>query len=313
MLEALEQGYNVALTADVPKVARVAGLGVVKLAQHSGRPIYAGGDRHAAAVIELDNWDRSAINLPFGRIAVAASEPIYVPRDADSAALEAARQRGGERTQPADRARLRNRRSQGERAIVSDRLPAALRAYRMFSVAMTPLTPLFLARRLRRGKEHGVRLPERRGVSAMARPPGPLVWLHGASVGELISVLPLIERIHARESQRAGDLRHGHLGRTRRAAAAARRHPSIRADRRAVVRAPFPRSLAARSGAVRGIRAVAEHHDRDVAARRADDPGQRAAVGKLVPALALFAGVHRRPAAAGSICAWRARRPTPSD
>ena len=40
MLDALAQGYNVALTADVPKVARVAGLGIVKLAQHSGRPIY---------------------------------------------------------------------------------------------------------------------------------------------------------------------------------------------------------------------------------------------------------------------------------
>ena len=33
MLEALKQGYNVALTADIPKVSRVAGLGVVKLAQ----------------------------------------------------------------------------------------------------------------------------------------------------------------------------------------------------------------------------------------------------------------------------------------
>ena len=40
MLDALEDGYNVALTADVPKVSRVAGLGIVKLAQHSGRPIY---------------------------------------------------------------------------------------------------------------------------------------------------------------------------------------------------------------------------------------------------------------------------------
>jgi lysophospholipid acyltransferase (LPLAT)-like uncharacterized protein len=40
MLEALEDGYNIALTADVPKVARVVGMGIVKLAQHSGRPIY---------------------------------------------------------------------------------------------------------------------------------------------------------------------------------------------------------------------------------------------------------------------------------
>ena len=90
MLDALEQGYNVALTADVPKVARVAGLGVIKLAQYSGRPIYAVAIASSRRY-ELNNWDRSAINLPFSRIAVAASEPIYVPKDADSAAREAAR------------------------------------------------------------------------------------------------------------------------------------------------------------------------------------------------------------------------------
>jgi len=90
MLAALEQGYNVALTADIPKIARVAGLGVVKLAQHSGRPIYAIAVASSRR-IELDNWDRSAINLPFGRIAMTASEPIYVPKDADDAVLEAAR------------------------------------------------------------------------------------------------------------------------------------------------------------------------------------------------------------------------------
>ena len=89
MLDALKDGYNVALTADVPKVARVCGLGVIKLAQHSGKPIYPVAIASSRRK-ELDNWDRSAINLPFGHVALVASEAIYVPADADAAALEAA-------------------------------------------------------------------------------------------------------------------------------------------------------------------------------------------------------------------------------
>lgn len=91
MLEALEQGFNVALTADVPKVARVAGLGVVKLAQHSGRPIYPVAIASQRRV-EFNSWDRSALNLPFGRLAMVAGEEIVVPRDAGDDALEEARQ-----------------------------------------------------------------------------------------------------------------------------------------------------------------------------------------------------------------------------
>src|SRR5262245_25742704 len=92
MLEALKDGYNVAMTADVPKVARRAGLGVVKLAQHSGRPIYAVA-MASSRRIEIDNWDRSAVNLPFARMVIVASEAIFVPTDADREALEAARQK----------------------------------------------------------------------------------------------------------------------------------------------------------------------------------------------------------------------------
>ena len=91
MVTALAQGYNVALTADVPKVSRIAGLGVVKLAQHSGCPIYPVAIASSRR-IELDNWDRTAINLPFSRVAMVASDAIYVARDADAAALESARQ-----------------------------------------------------------------------------------------------------------------------------------------------------------------------------------------------------------------------------
>jgi lysophospholipid acyltransferase (LPLAT)-like uncharacterized protein len=91
MLEALKQGYNVALTADVPKIARVAGLGVIKLGQYSGRPIYPVAIATSRR-IELDNWDRSAINLPFSRVALVAGGPIIVERESDQAALEGARQ-----------------------------------------------------------------------------------------------------------------------------------------------------------------------------------------------------------------------------
>lgn len=82
---------------------------------------------------------------------------------------------------------------------MNDRLPLALRLYRLLSAAATPFTPLLLAQRLKKGKEHRLRFGERRGEARMDRPPGPLVWLHAASVGELASVLPLIEGISARE------------------------------------------------------------------------------------------------------------------
>jgi 3-deoxy-D-manno-octulosonic-acid transferase len=52
-----------------------------------------------------------------------------------------------------------------------------------------------LARRLRRGKEHPERLPERLGRASAARPRGPLVWVHGASVGEMLAAVSLIKRL----------------------------------------------------------------------------------------------------------------------
>src|SRR5262249_57958084 len=77
MLEALKDGYNIALTADVPKVARVAGLGIVKLAQHSGRPIYPVA-MASSRRIEIDSWDRSAVNLPFARMGIVAGGGGFV-------------------------------------------------------------------------------------------------------------------------------------------------------------------------------------------------------------------------------------------
>jgi lysophospholipid acyltransferase (LPLAT)-like uncharacterized protein len=79
-----------ALTADVPKVSRVAGLGIIKLASESGRPIFPIALTTSRRIV-LDNWDRSEVNLPLSRGAVVVGEPLRVAAQADAQTLEAAR------------------------------------------------------------------------------------------------------------------------------------------------------------------------------------------------------------------------------
>ena len=92
MREALAEGWNMVMTADVPKVARVAGRGIVLLARSSGRPIYPVGIATSRR-FSLNNWDRSTINLPFSRGAIVLGEPIRVPRNADDDAVESCRRK----------------------------------------------------------------------------------------------------------------------------------------------------------------------------------------------------------------------------
>jgi 3-deoxy-D-manno-octulosonic-acid transferase len=72
-----------------------------------------------------------------------------------------------------------------------------LRLYRRLSAAAAPLTPALIQRRLKQGKEDPARVGERRGLSEDIRPTGPLVWIHGASVGEVLAAAALIEKLRA--------------------------------------------------------------------------------------------------------------------
>jgi lysophospholipid acyltransferase (LPLAT)-like uncharacterized protein len=90
MVQALEEGCNVASTADVPKRSRVAGLGIIMLARESGRPIVPFA-MVTSRFIRLNNWDRTTINLPFGRGAVTGVDVVVVPPDADAETMEQCR------------------------------------------------------------------------------------------------------------------------------------------------------------------------------------------------------------------------------
>ncbi len=61
---------------------------------------------------------------------------------------------------------------------------------------LAPLVRLWLQRRVTQGKENAARLGERFGQAARPRPPGSLVWCHGASVGEAQALLPLLQHLH---------------------------------------------------------------------------------------------------------------------
>ena len=66
-------------------------LGAVKAAQMTGAPLVAfTGSARPRKLFRT--WDRFCLPLPFARAVVYHGPPVYVPRDADAAALERCRQ-----------------------------------------------------------------------------------------------------------------------------------------------------------------------------------------------------------------------------
>ncbi len=70
-----------------------------------------------------------------------------------------------------------------------------LKLYRLLQILITPFVDLYLIYRRIIGKEHKYRFAERLGKSSLPRPGGELVWVHAASIGESVSVIPLLEEI----------------------------------------------------------------------------------------------------------------------
>jgi 3-deoxy-D-manno-octulosonic-acid transferase len=74
-------------------------------------------------------------------------------------------------------------------------IPFGIRVWRWLGIVLAPVAPLLLRERAARGKEDRARMGERLGMASARRPEGRLIWIHGASVGESLSALPLIEKL----------------------------------------------------------------------------------------------------------------------
>lgn len=199
-VQTLREGRSLAMTADVPGgEARRAGLGVVMVARQSGRPIVPLAIA-TSRYVAFDSWSRMTINLPWSDLGFAVGDEVHVPRDAAAEDLEAYRQ-AVETSLNAATAQAFARAGADPARATPGLVPAPgvrLRTYRALTSLARPVLPLVLKLRERRGKEEAARRSERLGRPSAPRPAGQLAWFHAASVGETLSILPLMSALAER-------------------------------------------------------------------------------------------------------------------
>ena len=79
-------------------------------------------------------------------------------------------------------------------------MPFSIKIYRFISILIVPFTNLFLFFRVLRNKEDKSRKKERLGISKIQNNTNEIIWFHAASVGETLSILPIVKILSESES-----------------------------------------------------------------------------------------------------------------
>lgn len=196
MRSRLRAGGVVAITPDGPRgPRRQAQQGATALAALVSKPIVPVGA--SCWGIRLKSWDKMIFPLPFGRGYFVCGAPLVLPRQKDAAAdfqpdhiLAQAVTRVTTEAEQHCQGPLEGQKEKQWLAPLSTR-PSTL--WHGVATALAPAFPFLLRWRQTRGKELPHRVREKMGFASLPRPQGELIWFHAASVGELVSILPLLQ------------------------------------------------------------------------------------------------------------------------
>ena len=72
--------------------------------------------------------------------------------------------------------------------------------YKLITQIVRPFVPFYINRRLSQNKEDKMRVSERYGISSVKRSDGKVIWFHAASIGESLSILPVLKKLNSDKS-----------------------------------------------------------------------------------------------------------------
>ncbi|MDE7546891.1 glycosyltransferase N-terminal domain-containing protein [Acetobacter fabarum] len=188
MRASLRHGCLVAITPDGPcGPRRQTRPGAEALARLVGRPVIPIGA--SCRAIRLKSWDKMFFPLPFGRGVFVSGAPLWPSSDSHDPAQNLQIHMNSLMEQ----AQVEQDCATTGHVVLRPRVICPSYLWKGVGTLLAPVLPLYLRWRQSKGKEVAGRVREKMGFATIPRPPGKLLWFHAASVGETLSILPLVQ------------------------------------------------------------------------------------------------------------------------